>query len=114
MMLHVEIKAGTDVTTAEMCPLYWSQPERPTRKRPFLYSVEEMGTRFGFSRIAVGRTVEQWCYAYDPVVIRRLEPAKRGRREATAKSPAVGDAVDEGVTPEARSSAVARIIVSIQ
>lgn len=65
-MLHVEIKVGTDVTTAEICRLYWAQPERPTRKRPFLYSVEELGTRFGFSRIAVGRTVEQWCYAYDP------------------------------------------------
>jgi hypothetical protein len=65
-MLEIDMQAGTEANIAEMCRLYWAQPERPTEKRPFLYSTDELGRRFGFSRIAVGRVVEQHCFAYDP------------------------------------------------
>ena len=65
-MLAVEIRPNTSRRIGELCRLYWLQPDRPTKKRPFVHTVEQLGRRYNLSKVDVGRTVERHCYAYFP------------------------------------------------
>jgi hypothetical protein len=42
------------VRDVEICRMYWAQPERPTKRKPYLHRVAEVARRFGMSLRDVG------------------------------------------------------------
>ena len=52
-------------TDAEIFSMYWAQPDRPTKRKPYRYSVAEIAQRFGLTIRQVAVTAARVGFAYE-------------------------------------------------
>jgi hypothetical protein len=56
---------AVSATDAEIFAMYWAQPDRPTKRKPYRYSVAEIAAQYGLTRGQVAATAAHVGFAYE-------------------------------------------------